>query len=510
MISVCDSLLAAWTDGHHVSSETLQVCISAPDVDVSICVARVRLLCRLVQNRSGSAYDAFVAAWDRAGHWATLLQQAVRRLWPNTRLPPLDLGGPTLALVQRSTRQLLHACRRVSRHGSMLQALCNVWAFFGRGQQRATIGQAIPCTCEDCGAVLPSRHALAAHQHRMYGRVALLTQYTLGSTCLWCLTDFHNTDRLRYHLLHSPACEHGLRCVVGPVYEYGSGSKRSGKKGHPRAPLLRVVGPINATPAQRLAAAEGRACSERELAEELQRLAPGPAFSSAARSGSVLPRPGSETSTDISASRPPQLPHPAGAIGPALAAPALPSVFRHVDLRWRTFAEHAHPDDWIVLSVLWHVPQPPSVWIMPESWHRCLRLFRAICACHPWSQEMWRGSSFLRREAAPPSTARHSASFEAASSTRMLFLRRLVTLRLLLLQVEQGGAVWSSQPLSLAWRSLFRSCAPSISFASTVSVLGFGTLLALPHVIGAILPRLTRSKPGGATLFRLAAPHFHC
>ena len=260
-------LAAAWTDGHHVSSETLQVCISAPDVDTSICVARVRLLCRLVQNRSSSTYEAFVAVWDRAGRWATLLQQAVRQIWPNTHLPPLAVGGPTLALVQRSTWQLLQACRRISRHGSLLQALCNIWTFFGRGHPRGTIGKAIPCTCEDCGSVLPSRHALAAHMHRMHGRVALLTQYTLGSVCLWCLTDFHNTDRLKYHLLHSLTCEHGLRCVVGPVYEYGSGSKRSGKKGHPRAPLYRVAGPINATPAQRLAALEGRQCSDQELAD---------------------------------------------------------------------------------------------------------------------------------------------------------------------------------------------------------------------------------------------------
>ena len=92
----------------------------------------------------------------------------------------------------------------------------------------------------------------------------------------------------------------------------------------------------------------------------------------------------------------------------------------------------------------------------------------------------------------------------------MLFLRRLVTFRLLLLQVEQGGAIWSSQPISFAWRSLFRTCVPSISFASTASVLGFGTLLALPHVIGASLSLFTRSGLGHATLFRLAAPHFHC
>ncbi|CAE7903084.1 unnamed protein product [Symbiodinium microadriaticum] len=503
-------LATAWTDGHHVSSETLQICISAPDVDVSICVARVRLLCRLVQRRSDSAYAALVAAWDRAGRWAVLLQQAVRRIWPNTSLPPLDLGGPTLVLVQRSTRPLLHACRRVSRHGSMLQALCDVWTFFGRGQRRATLGQAVPCSCEDCGAVLPSRHALAAHQHRMHGRVALSTQYTLGSVCLWCLTDFHNTDRLRYHLLHSPACEHGLRCVVGPVYEYGSGTKRSGKKGHPRAPLLRVAGPLNATPAQRLAAAEGRVCSARELEDELNRIAPGPSFASEARSANVIPRPASVTTPELAAPSSHQPSASSDVRLSALAAPALTIPSCTSVLEWRAFAEFAHPDDWIVPSVLWHAPQPPSVWIMPESWHRCFKLFRVISFGCPWSPGMWRGSSFLRREAAPPSSAGRHTSFQEASSVRMLFLRRLITFRLLLLQVDQGGAIWSSQPLSFAWRSLLRSCVPSISFVSTASVLGFGTLLARPHVIGASLSRFTRSEPGHATLFRLAAPHFHC
>ena len=155
---------------------------------------------------------------------------------------------------------------------------------------KSIIGQAVPQECPDCGLLLPSKHALAAHLHRMHGRVALCTQYTSGPICLWCLGDFHNTDRLRYHLLHSPLCEHGLRCVVGPVYTYGSGSKRRGRRGHLRAPVGRVPGPINASPAQRKAALEGRICTDAELAEELDRLAPGPSFSSSARSSQVMPR----------------------------------------------------------------------------------------------------------------------------------------------------------------------------------------------------------------------------
>ena len=498
-------LASTWTDGHHVSSDTLQVCISAPDVDTSICVARVRLLCRLVQHRSSSAYDALVAAWDRAGRWATLLQQAVRRVWPGTRLPPLETGGPTIALVQRSTRPLLHACRRISRHGSLLQALCNIWTFFGRNHPRGTIGKALPCTCEDCGAVLPSRHALAAHMHRMHGRVALLTQYTLGPVCLWCLTDFHNTDRLKYHLLHSPACEHGLRCVVGPVYEYGSGSKRTGKKGHPRVPLCRIAGPLNASPAQRLAALEGRECSEQELLEELGRLSPGPSFSSSARSTNVIPRPQQEAPPS-SAAIPSPVP-PQGASCDALRpAPPLSTAFSE----WRVFAEHAHPDDWIIPSISWHLAQPLCIWVMPVSWLRCLKLFQVISTGQPWSQAMWRHSSFLRREAAPHSSSRRHSSFESTSQVRRLFLCRLVTFRLLLQQVERGAAIWCSEPLSRAWESLFRQCAPSISFVSTISVLGFGTLLALSPAVDAALSLLSLSKPGNARLFRLASPHFHC
>ncbi|CAE7421618.1 unnamed protein product [Symbiodinium sp. KB8] len=273
-------LATAWTDGHHVSSETLQICISAPDVDVSICVARVRLLCRLVQRRSDSAYAALVAAWDRAGRWAVLLQQAVRR-------------------------------------------------------------------------------------------------------------------------------------------------------------------PLNATPAQRLAAAEGRVCSARELEDELNRIAPGPSFASEARSANVIPRPASVTTPELAAPSSHQPSASSDVRLSALAAPALTIPSCTSVLEWRAFAEFAHPDDWIVPSVLWHAPQPPSVWIMPESWHRCFKLFRVISFGCPWSPGMWRGSSFLRREAAPPSSAGRHTSFQEASSVRMLFLRRLITFRLLLLQVDQGGLVLS-------------------------------------------------------------------
>ena len=127
-------LAATWQDGHHASSETLAVCVSAPDVDTSLCVARVRLLCRILQGRSHFVREAFAASWDRAGRFASLLQQAIRHLWPATDLPPLAVGGPTLALVARSSHAILHACRRISRHGTMLKALCHMWCSLSDGQ----------------------------------------------------------------------------------------------------------------------------------------------------------------------------------------------------------------------------------------------------------------------------------------------------------------------------------------------------------------------------------------
>ena len=494
-----------------VSHLILSRFVSAPPrlMYVAICVARVRLLCRLVQRRSSFAYDILEASWDRAGRWTSLLQQAVRTLWHNTSLPPLASGGPTLALLQRSTRELARACRRVSQHGTMLQALHHMWTSFGQSSLRGTIGQAAPQLCPECGATLPSRHALAAHLHRMHGRVALCTQYTLGSVCLWCLLDFHNTDRLRYHLLHSPACEHGLRCVVGPVYEYGSGSKRSGKKGHLRAPVQRVCGPLNASPAPACCrgGGQGMHCPGAAGRTRPASPAPGPSFSSQSRSTPVLPRPASAP-----------VPSANGAVSPvepAHAVQLLPQACMRLGtertpLQCFSFADFAHPDDWLLPSLHWHRPIPHGIWMIPSSWHICWRFFRAIHSHPPWSQEMWRCSSFLRREAAPRSDGPRSFGFAETAAKRLLFLRRMVTFRLLLRQVELGSAIWTSSPPDTHWMSFLRNLVPAITAASTIPMLGFGTLLALPHVLSSCLRLLPRTDSAHARLFRLAAPHFHC
>ena len=498
-------LASTWEDGHHASSETLRVCIHAPDVETAICAARVRLLCRIVQRRSVIAYDILVAAWDRGGKWASLLSQAVRQMWPATRLPPLQSGGPTLAAIERHCRCLLAACKRVSQHATMQQALCRIWSLFGQGTPRAVIGQAAPQACPDCGLLLPSKHALAAHLHRMHGRVALCTQYTSGPVCLWCLGDFHNTDRLRYHLLHSPACEHGLRCVVGPVYTYGTGSKRRGRRGHLRAPVGRVPGPVNATPAQRLAALEGRTCTEAELAEELERLAPGPPFSSSARSPPVMPRPDRALPSQPS-------PVPVDSPGHACLTPSQApcSVHPADGALWGSFADFARHDDWVVPSILWQCSQPRRIWRIPTEWHACLDLCVEIAKNIPWSSGLWRKTSSLRREASSGSTSSQVSTFAQASAVRRLFLQRIVTFRLLLDQLASGAALWFSGPPRRSWIELILQSVSGVSVSSTVPVLGFGTLFSLSHALPGFLASMRASGVERSRVFRLAAPHLHC
>ena len=498
-------LASTWDDGHHASSDTLKVCIHAPNVEVSLCIARVRLLCRILQRRSEAVFELFAAAWDRDGRWTGLLCQAIRQIWPATSLPPLKTGEPALAAIARHSKCLLAACKRISRHGTLLQALCRTWSLFGQGTPRQVIGQAAPQVCPDCNAVLPSKHALAAHMHRMHGRVALCTQYTLGPVCLWCLQDFHNTDRLRYHLLHSPACEHGLRCVVGPVYEYGTGSKRRGRKGHPRAPVYRLVGPLNASPAQRRAALEGRICTAAELAEELARLAPGPDFSSEARSSPVVPRPDPSDHAPVAGEPTLASLHESG-----VRVPARYSCLESISPLWGSFADFAHADDVLIPSVLWHRPQPVRIWRIPEEWSSCLDLCVEVAKNVPWSSGMWRLTSPMRAEAVAGSRGPRAPTFAAASAVRRLYLQRLVTFRLLLEQIRAGSAIWFSFSPRPSWLQLISRSVHGVRPSSTIPVLGFGTLLSLPHLAPGFLASLRTSGVEHSRVFRLAAPHLHC
>ncbi|CAE7227983.1 unnamed protein product [Symbiodinium sp. CCMP2592] len=525
-------LVGAWDAGHHVASAQLRACTGVLDVECATLIARVRLLCRIVSGRSAEVFDLFQASWDRGGEWSSLLADAVRKVWPACGLPDLRTGEPTLEGIRRHSKAILAACRKISRSGTMLLALHRAWNSRQTPSPKKIIGVAAPHVCPECGVTLPSAHALAAHLHRLHGRVALCTQYTLGTVCLWCLIEFHNAARLRYHLLNSPACEHGLRCCVGPVYVYGSGTKRRGQQGHARAPVFRLTGPCNATPSQRRAAEEDRNCTAEELAAELHALAPGPGFAEGARSSPVVPfrratdpaegtpvpptgcapvavgfpavahaafdgvKPPIEASSPLS----PLSPHPPPLAVPAQVSACLLSAF--------FFDEFPDDCELRVPSCRWS-GLAPGLWCLPCSWNWCWRLFCAFDMRHPWSGDVWRLSAFLRREERPSALPRlrGPSGFGQAAASRILFLRRMLTFLHLIRQLQLGAVLWSAQPLPGAFWELLGRVAPAAVGASAVSVLGFGSVVSLPGVVPSALAALSAGCLATALPRRLAFPH---
>ena len=125
-----------------------------------------------------------------------------------------------------------------------------------------------------------------------------------------------------------------------------------------------------------------------------------------------------------------------------------------------------------------------------------------------WSARVWRLSAFLRREAAPPASAVAASDFVGTSKVRLMFLRRLVTFRLLLDLVGQGSALWFRRPLAPSFAAFLVTWTRGAVFASTVPLLGFGTVLALPCRLPAIFGFLCFSHgSSGLSVFRLASPH---
>ena len=104
---------------------------------------------------------------------------------------------------------------------------------------------------------------------------------------------------------------------------------------------------------------------------------------------------------------------------------------------------------------------------MTPTWSHCWKFFHALAA----DATFWRLSGFLRQEAAPPTTRAMCNTFSKAVADRIPFITRLLSFRHVVWQLAQGSAPWSAHPLS--------------------PVLGFGTLVTLPHICRSAL-RATR------------------
>ena len=213
-------------------------------------VARARLVMQLLHKAPSTVGELFDAAWNRAPPWAQLLSDACGQVLLMVPRPPGSAPRvSTILCLQSLHRPVTVACRFLSRWGTSHAAFADLWQDVVLPRTKKVLGVGGTFVCAMCQSQHPSQHALAAHVHRKHS-ADCRTRYTNGTVCLWCHTDMRSTDRLKYHLRTTRHCLHGLRVTVGLAYEYGSGTKRGGRRGHVGLPSSRLPGPLNATPAQ--------------------------------------------------------------------------------------------------------------------------------------------------------------------------------------------------------------------------------------------------------------------
>ena len=318
------------------------------------------------------------------------------------------------------------------------------------------IGEPATLQCPLCHQHLPSHHSLAAHLHRKHAVVNVLTRYTAGTVCLWCHTEHHSTDRLKYHLSRNASCMHGLRVVVGQVYSYGTGTKRTGARLHRGLPPIRISGPINATAAQRLAAIEGRQCTPVELQQELLRV-------TGATDVYSWPPLSSITASNDHASPAAAVLHPESSLIPSPCEPA--SLVAHSVGRWYSLVDQS-----IVTASDWHTPSPlwerllaqPFVVQWPPSWHRYWRIWHAMHTLRPWSPGAFRAARVLRE--ANSAFGDVGMSFPGPPSGLLDFLAATVAFRQICDALTSRGCAWICGVPSSTGRSLLRLLLPAASF----------------------------------------------
>ena len=400
--SAARTLLQSWRYGHFVTRPTMLVLLGLCAPEHACVVARARLVLLLLDKAPPAVWDLVEAAWNRDTPWCQLLVDSCRQFLPAVRFPSGErVPHCTLQALRQVRQPLSKAIKFISRWGTVQAACCALWRDISTPRERRIIGAVQAIRCHICQEVFPSRHAVAAHIHRKHSVVSCYTKLTNGTVCLWCHTEMHSTDRLKYHLRTTPACLHGLRVSVGEVYAYGTGTKRTGQRQHRGLPALRLPGPINATPAQRKAAAEGRPCTPEELVEELRsRLGvssanewpTGPAREADVQAPGVLTplSQGGERLND-------------GAVSPALTGEAVrPPHSSPAPLRWYRLvtasqADSADEQGHFCLSPLWaQLVGTPGIWCLPVEWHRLWPLWHAMQADAPWDASHKRAFGILR------------------------------------------------------------------------------------------------------------------
>ena len=458
-------LVGSWQYGHFLTVPLLQVMLGLSSPAHATVIARARLAVQLATTAPQAVATIFDAAWNRSTPSCELLADACRLIAAGMR-GPAAITCMSLQTVRQNAKGMLQACRFLSRWGTPQQAFCDLWRDVCLPREHHVLGEVGSFPCALCAACLPSKQALAAHVHRKHSVVSCVTRYTHGTVCLWCNCEMFSTDRLKYHLRTTRACMHALRVTVGEAYEYGTGSKRRGERHHRGLPALRLPGPINATPAQRKAAAEGRACTEEELANELFAFVgvrdPW-SWPSDATVAMVPPDSAAAAAEPLATGPHGSLPH---------ATRRNPSSDQWGDAgdspgRWWIiwYMLDIASDDWSCPSPWWPALAGHShIWQLPRHWHRFWGLWQCAHANQPWSFCSRRGFSLLRAAYHQESSRHHGHRSGAMLGQLNALVAATVTLRKICSFVQAGGAVWIEGYPSSRGVTVLRQLLPSAIF----------------------------------------------
>ncbi|OLP97834.1 hypothetical protein AK812_SmicGene19789 [Symbiodinium microadriaticum] len=442
-------LVGSWQYGHVLTRPALLGLLGLCAPEHAVLIARARLVTQLVAKAPSLVWELFDAAWNRGTEWCQLLADACRQVM--AMISPCsspDSRVPTILAIRHFHKPIAQACRYLSRWGTAQAALTDLWSDVAKPREKLVIGTPGVFRCHMCSASLPSCHALAAHIHRKHSVVNCLTKFTHGTVCLWCHVEMHSTDRLKYHLRTTPrSCLHGLRVTVGESYVYGTGTKRTGRRGHVGLPPTRMVGPRNATPAQRLASLEQRVCSEHELRQELYAAAavydvyewpPAPPAASQADAAEGDPAPPA-TKDDASGAR-------EGSISPATAAEPIASLLSFFTVVTHSQAIAADRDGLGVVSPLWQgLSQRNIAWRLPRDWHAYWRLWAALQTGQAWDYQHKPAFSCLRRAIGTVSNGPDkplAGSEQGPPSALLDLVAATVTFRQVISCVQRQGLLW--------------------------------------------------------------------
>ncbi|CAE7632934.1 X-element\ORF2 [Symbiodinium sp. CCMP2592] len=439
------SLVASWSVSHHLTREALDVLVPAATPQVATILCRARLAVQIATTAPAAVLDLVEASCERDLPWTSLLKDAVCTVGTFAGLSPDQLRDSPMRIARAHERLLRGACRRFGRFGSGLLAFHRLWRSRAIRVQTGTIGQSHPVQCPTCGWIGRTAQALAAHRHRKHGTLARATELCNGTTCSWCLRDFHSSDRLKYHIATSAGRRLPLEISVGAHHQYGSGTKRRGPQQHRRLPPIQLCGPRNATPAERHALDNDQPWDAAALLVEWEE---------------------AQASPEVE-----ETPHTGAAESEAATAPGLPasaSALAIAQLAGRSFffqgQGHAPSPLWSGLR------RGAAGWWLPHNWQHLARFWQAMADSAALSPSILTGyRAAIRSLADVRDVPAHCPVSGGISATGPeLLLRHTLTFLHLARLVPLGHALCSDVPPSSCLRAALGCICPDAAWSLTV------------------------------------------